>query len=67
MSTMTVGRFAAAAAEILGELSGAADVDEAVGRIGRSLEIKRGDRTDLARPVHRFLHRLGAALRRKLD
>ena len=55
------------ALEAVGKLSGAANVDEAVGRIGRRLEIKRRERTDRARPAHRFLHRPGPALRRKLD
>ena len=55
------------APEAVADLSGAADVDEAVGRIGRRLEINRRDRTDGARPVHRLLHRLRPAFRRKLD
>ena len=49
------------------ELSGAGNVDEAVGRIGWRLEIERDDRPRAARPVHRFLHRASPALRREDD
>ena len=67
LSTITGGRLPSASVRLSAIRARLGDVDEAIRRIGRRLEVKRGDRPRRTRPIDGLLHRRDPAFRREAN